>query len=83
MIRIVYFAKTRETMGKGEESFELAPGINTIASIMETLVARGEPYSVALEDGRILAAINQEMMGLSSRVVDGDELAFFPPVTGG
>lgn len=83
MIKIVYFAKTRETLGKSDESFELAPGINTVASIIASLVARGNPYNVAFEDERILAAINQEMVSLQSRVVDDDELAFFPPVTGG
>lgn len=83
MIKIIYFAKTRETIGKSSESFELAPGINTVTSVIETLVARGNPYNVAFEDERILAAINQEMVSLASRVVDDDELAFFPPVTGG
>lgn len=83
MIKIVYFAKTRETIGKSTEPFELAPGINTVTSIIESLVARGNPYNVAFEDERILAAINQEMVSLASRVIDDDELAFFPPVTGG
>lgn len=83
MINIVYFAKTRETIGKSTEPFELAPGINTVTSIIGSLVARGNPYNVAFEDERILAAINQEMVSLESRVIDDDELAFFPPVTGG
>lgn len=83
MIKIVYFAKTRETLGKSDETFELVPGINTVESILAALIARGEPYSVAFDDSRILAAINQEMVGMSARVVDEDELAFFPPVTGG
>lgn len=83
MIKLVYFAKTRETLGKHEETLALAPGINTVATIMQTLIARGSPYDIAFEEGRILAAINQDMASLSSRVVDEDELAFFPPVTGG
>lgn len=83
MIKIAYFAKTRETIGKSEETFELAPGVNTVANIIAALVARGAPYNIAFEDERILAALNQEMVSLSSRVVDEDELAFFPPVTGG
>lgn len=83
MIKILYFAKTRETIGKSEETLELPPGPVTVADIMNILVARGEPYNVAFEDSRILAAINQEMTNLSSPVSEGDELAFFPPVTGG
>lgn len=83
MIKIVYFAKTRETIGKGEETLALEPGINTVSSVISLLTARGEPYSIAFDDSRILAAINQEMASLESRVVDDDELAFFPPVTGG
>ncbi len=83
MIKILYFAKIRETIGISDEPLELAPGINTVNSVIDTLIARGEPYNAAFEEGRILAAINQEMASLTSRVVDGDELAFFPPVTGG
>lgn len=83
MIKILYFAKTRETIGKGEEMLELPAGPVTVADVMNLLVARGEPYNSAFEDSRILAAINQEMTSLSSPVSEGDELAFFPPVTGG
>jgi molybdopterin synthase sulfur carrier subunit len=83
MIKICYFAKTRETVGKSEELLDLAGGSATVASIIDILVARGAPYDSAFEDGRILAAINQEMTPLSAAVHDGDELAFFPPVTGG
>ena len=83
MIKILYFAKTRETIGKSDEMFDLAGGTLSVGDIMNRLVARGEPYNVAFEDARILAAINQEMVSLSSIVSEGDELAFFPPVTGG
>lgn len=83
MIKILYFAKTRETIRKGEETLELPAGPVTVADIINLLVARGEPYNAAFEESRVLAAINQEMTSLSSTVSDGDELAFFPPVTGG
>lgn len=83
MIKIVYFAKTRETLGKAEETMPLAPGINTVATVVESLLARGEPYTLAFEEGRILAAVNQEMVSRDTHVTEGDEVAFFPPVTGG
>lgn len=83
MIKILYFAKTRETIGKSDEMFELPAQKVSVGDIVDLLVARGEPYNVAFEDTRILAAINQEMTNLSAIVEDGDELAFFPPVTGG
>ena len=83
MIKVVYFAKTREQIGKGEEMLELPKGEHSVQTVIAQLCARGAPYSLAFEDERILAAINQEMVPMTATVNDGDELAFFPPVTGG
>lgn len=83
MIKIVYFAKTREQVGKGEEMLELKEGGQSVQSVVAQLCARGAPYTLAFEDERILAAINQEMVPMTAIVNEGDELAFFPPVTGG
>ena len=75
-IKVRYFASLREKMGRVEE--DLAPeGIQTVADIWKA-VNEGHP----LPD-RILCAVNMEYAEASTLVKDGDEVAFFPPVTGG
>ncbi|CBL47030.1 Molybdopterin converting factor, small subunit [gamma proteobacterium HdN1] len=82
-VTLIYFAKIRELIGTSEEEYPLPEAGATVQALLESLMARGEPYLGAFESGRVLAAINQEMVSLSSGVADGDELALFPPVTGG
>ncbi|MGD2021190.1 MAG: molybdopterin converting factor subunit 1 [Thiohalocapsa sp.] len=83
MIRVRYFASLREALGTAEEA--LAPEhAGTVAEIRAGLCERGGAWAAALGDGRpVLAAVNQLMAGPDTQVTDGDELAFFPPVTGG
>jgi len=83
MIRIRYFASLREAVGTDLE--ELPPqAAGSVAEIRARLRAGGGPRADALAEGqRVLAAVNQQMARAETRVADGDELAFFPPVTGG
>jgi molybdopterin synthase sulfur carrier subunit len=84
MIRIRYFASLRERLGTGAEDIESSGRPTTVAAITARLRGRGGVWSEALgEDVTILAAVNQEMAQPDTRVADGDEVAFFPPVTGG
>ncbi len=81
-IRLRYFASLREALGQGE-TLDVADG-TTVATLRDTLIARGEPHAGALRRGRALrAAVNQQMCAEDVVLVDGAELAFFPPVTGG
>jgi molybdopterin synthase sulfur carrier subunit len=81
-IRLRYFASLREALGQGE-TLDVADG-TTVATLRDTLIARGEAYAEALRRGRALrAAVNQQMCDEDVVLVDGAELAFFPPVTGG
>ena len=84
-IQLRYFASLREALGPGE-TLELAPaeGDVDIAAVRDLLIARGEPHATVLARGRaVRAALDQVMAPESTRVGEGAELAFFPPVTGG
>ncbi len=89
MIQLRYFASLRERLGTGAEVI-LAPaplttgGAITVATLLFLLRQRGEPWSEALGEGQtLLTAVNQAMARPDTPVQDGDEVAFFPPVTGG
>lgn len=83
MIKIKYFARLSESLGVKSEELEYAK-INTVEDIIELLIARGEVWADAFSgDNKILVAVNQELCERGVRVKDGDEVAFFPPVTGG
>ena len=81
-VRIMYFASIREAVGTGAESLETAA--TTIAALRDELVARGGGYADSLARGKALrAALNQTLSDESAVLVEGAEVAFFPPVTGG
>ena len=83
-ISLRYFASVREQLGTGQESLELPAGATTVGAVREALVARGGAWAEALGQGRaVRMACNQVMCGPETAVVDGAEVAFFPPVTGG
>lgn len=82
MIRICYFARLAEELDCRGEEMEAAPG-TTVRNIIDTLNTRGEPWNSTLSNGKVLAAVNQTMCSLDQAVEDGDEVALFPPVTGG
>lgn len=81
MINVLFFAQTRELIGL--ERLELEPIFNTAEEIRQYLVKKGDKWALALEAGKLLVAINQTISPLSAQVKDNDEVAFFPPVTGG
>lgn len=84
MIRLVYFASLREQLGVGEEPLELPDGVADLAALRAWLRGRGGVWAEALAESRpVLCAVNQAMARPDQPVADGDEVAFFPPVTGG
>ena len=84
MIKILYFARLSETLGISSEEMSLSEDNNSIGSIVTLLRNRGEPFDSAFcGETKVLVAINQEMTDLETTINDGDEVAFFPPVTGG
>ena len=83
-IRLKLFASLREQTGTDDETLTLPQGIETLAGLREYLRGRGEGWSAALASTRaIRGAINQRMADDHDTISDGDEVAFFPPVTGG
>ena len=81
-ITVKYFASIREAMGKSSEPMNTTA--TTLAELRDALIARGEPYAHCLARGKTLRmAQNQVMADESAALVDGAEIAFFPPVTGG
>jgi molybdopterin synthase sulfur carrier subunit len=83
-MRLLYFAWVRQKLGHGEEAFSLPARVTTIAELIDTLRARGAGYEKVFADpGRLRAAVNQKHVPFDAPVRDDDEVAFFPPVTGG
>jgi molybdopterin synthase sulfur carrier subunit len=84
MADILYFASLAETLGMKSEKIELPADYKTVADLVKLLIARGEPFDDAFGGStRILVAINQEMSEPAADITNADEIAFFPPVTGG
>ncbi len=84
MITILYFAWLRERVGLNEEALALPGGHVSVADLTDMLAARGGGYASAFQNRRtIRCAVNQEFADATAVIRDGDEVAFFPPVTGG
>ncbi|MDH3759799.1 MAG: molybdopterin converting factor subunit 1 [Gammaproteobacteria bacterium] len=84
MADILYFASLAEMLGTRAEQIDLPSGCNTVDDLVAVLRARGEPFASTFDGNiRILVAINQEMCEPSAEIAGNDEIAFFPPVTGG
>ncbi|AEP28419.1 molybdopterin converting factor subunit 1 [Brumicola nitratireducens] len=81
MINIRFFAFLRERLGTDTLDYEFTDE-KTVLDIKQKLIARGEPWTLLAEQD-VLIAVNQTLTSESSLVSDGDEIAFFPPVTGG
>ncbi|MCO7570824.1 MoaD/ThiS family protein [Pseudomonas chlororaphis] len=82
MIRICYFARYRELLGIADEQLEWLPHLSSIEDLRRVLISRGGAWS-ALTDSTLMYARNSEMCSACEPVSDGDEIAFFPQVTGG
>ena len=83
MIRLLYFAWVRERIGLDGEDYPLAEPVH-LAALLDALAERGGGYAPALHDRATLRfARNQAMVGADALIRPGDEIAIFPPVTGG
>ncbi|TFF41733.1 MoaD/ThiS family protein [Pseudomonas sp. RIT623] len=83
MIRVNYFARYRELLGSDGEELPWAPALATLRDLRQMLVARGEPWAATLGQANLMSARNQDLCSLDEPLADGDDIAFFPPVTGG
>ncbi len=84
MITLLYFAWVREKIGLGEETLSVPAHVKNVGDLIAFLIARGDGYADALGDSdRLRIAVNQDHVDFNYPVSDGDEIAIFPPVTGG
>ncbi len=83
-MKILYFADIRHHLGLHEELISLPEGVATLADLREFLRKKGDKYASAFADGKIIrCSLNCEFSDFSAAICDSDEVAFFPPVTGG
>lgn len=83
-LRVLYFAWLRERIGIGAEDIALPERVSTVAELVAWLRARGGGYEAAFgATASIRCAVNQEFAAPETELRPGDEVAFFPPVTGG
>jgi molybdopterin synthase sulfur carrier subunit len=83
-ITVLYFARLKEMFGLDSERIALPPSIRTVDALREHLRARGGVWAAELDAAKLVrTAVNQEMASSGARLNAGDEVAFFPPVTGG
>jgi molybdopterin synthase sulfur carrier subunit len=83
-VRVLYFAWLRARIGCAEEELALPPEIRDVASLLAWLKARGPRHAEALRDLSVVrVAVNQDYVGGEHPVHAGDEVAIFPPMTGG
>jgi molybdopterin converting factor subunit 1 len=83
-LTILYFAWLRERTGAAQEELKLPDGVTTIADLVDLLAARSPGHAAAFQNRRtVRCALNHEFADPSATLRPGDEVAFFPPVTGG
>jgi molybdopterin synthase sulfur carrier subunit len=83
-VKLLYFAWVRQKVGRSEETLALPAGVFTVRDLAGHLRTRGPGYAEAFADlARLRAAANLEHVGFDTPLGDDDEIAFFPPVTGG
>ncbi|MSQ50558.1 MAG: molybdopterin converting factor subunit 1 [Betaproteobacteria bacterium] len=82
--QLLFFASLREQLGSAGESLDLPQGVRDLTALRVHLAARGGAWQAALAENRSLrVAVNQDLSTWAASIKDGDEIAFFPPVTGG
>lgn len=81
MIKVLFFAQVRELVDC--DALEVDAGFQNVEQLRAALAAKSDRWALALESGKLLAAVNQTLVAFDHPLRDGDEVAFFPPVTGG
>lgn len=83
-MQVLYFGWVKSRIGIGKEELSPPPEVTNVAALIDWLKGRGEGYANAFEDSTALrVAVNQEIAPLDTTIADGDEVAVFPPMTGG
>ena len=83
-MKLLYFAWLRTRIGRGEEEVDVPAEVATVADLLSWLEGRGDGYAAALaRPDLVRVAVNQEFASADTPLKAGDEVALFPPVTGG
>jgi molybdopterin synthase sulfur carrier subunit len=83
-MKLLYFASMRQKIGRSEEDFTPSPPVKTVSDLIAALRARGPEYAEAFRNTeRLRCAVNQTHVDFNAGIAANDEIAFFPPVTGG
>ena len=83
-MKVLYFAWLRQRTGVDEETVSPPPSVRDVAGLVEWLRTRGPGYAEALKDlSAIRVAVNQEFATVDAAISPDDEIALFPPMTGG
>ena len=82
-VKVLYFASLREAVGQTSEQFVLQAGGGNVGQLHAQLAARGGAWDALAKTQNLRVAVNQRMVAMDAPIRDGDEVAFFPPVTGG
>jgi len=83
-MKLLYFAWFREKAGVAQEQASPPDSVTTVALLVDWLKSRGNGYAEAFADASVIrVAVNQEYVSMDTPVAPGDEVAFFPPMTGG
>ena len=83
-MKLVYFAWVRERIGKAEEDVSPPATVGTVAELIAWLAGRGEEYAYAFENPKVIrAAIDRKHVQPDMPIAGANEIAFFPPMTGG
>jgi sulfur-carrier protein len=83
-MKLLYFAWLRSKIGVAEETVDPPGTVATVAALIDWLKARGPNYAEVLKNPKLVrVAVNREYVALDHKIKPGDEIALFPPVTGG
>jgi len=83
-MKLIYFAWVREKAGKSNEEMPLPEGVKTVGELIDWLAGQDDKMAAAFSDPSVIrAAVNQEHVPMDHELGENDEIAFFPPVTGG
>ncbi|KIO37091.1 molybdopterin synthase sulfur carrier subunit [Shewanella sp. cp20] len=83
MIHVLFFAQVRELLGESKLEVEASEQTTTAEGLRALLAAKDDKWGKVLASDKLLVAVNQTISNWDTQVEDGDEVAFFPPVTGG
>ena len=83
MINVLFFAQIRELLGIASIQVEADESTQTAEGLRATLAATDDKWAKVMASDKLLVAVNQTISQWDTPIVDGDEVAFFPPVTGG